>query len=891
MNISRPIRFQEELCADLKQYLDKQGKQFPKDEVLKADLHCHDHNSDVPDELLGRILKVPETWLKTSDLVKTLMRNGCEVITITNHNNARSCFELQQKGVDVLTGAEFSCTVPDFDVGIHVLTYGFNELQEKDLNKLRRNLYAFLQFARENNLATIWAHPLYYYSPNGIPPMDFFHKMALIFERFETLNGQRDTWQNLLVKTWIGSLTPGLIDRYADRYRMDPGEYCKDPYKKHLSGGSDSHMGIFAGTTGTWLHIPMLSKRRKKESLSALALEAILEGRMAPYGSHQNSEKLTIAFLDYVFQISLNRKDPGLLRILLHKGTARDKILAMIVSNAFAEVQRHKVTMSFVTMFHDCFIGKPPVFTKRWFIPKVYKPVFDQAVGIAESGRKDSADRVETFSRSIDTISRMLNDILYSRLTKKVEKLKLEGKLSGISLPNLLSKLEIPSEIRLYFETRDPETASSNPNGHRIPDVPGFLDGLSFPFLASSLILMANFTSARVLYNSRPMLNSFSEKLGKYKHPKRMLWLSDTWGDNNGVSYVLKSMHAEIKQRDLPIDMLVCGRHIESDDHLHVLEPLAAFNIPIYKQQSLRIPDFLKIHRLFQKGEYDRVICSTEGPMGLAALYLKYAFSVPSYFYIHTDWIMFARKVLEMDAGNISRFRRLLRAFYGAFDGLFALNNDQHRWLTGRHMNFEKEKVHLTSYWADRIFYRRPITKTEAFNLEINDKALLFAGRLSQEKGVMEIPEIVSRVKVKVPGLKMVIAGRGPAEEDLRKALPEAIFLGWVDHEELPVIYSAADLLILPSKFDTFSVAVLESLSCGLPVAAYKTKGPKDIIKHRENGYLVTSGDDMVQSVTEYFTNRNSERSFRLAAVETAKRYARHEILNRFLRVTGLDRE
>ena len=315
--------FHEKLKQDLKEFLNQQFRKYPVDELLKIDFHCHDYNSDIPDELLGRILNVPETWLKSEILINELIKNQCDVITITNHNNARSCFELQEKGIDVLTGAEFSCFVPDFNIGIHILAYGFLKGQEAVLNKLRKNVYKFQEFTCKENIPTIWAHPLYHYSSHGVPPYDFFNKMALIFERFEVVNGQRDTWQNMLVKVWLETLTSETIDSYAEKFRIDPLLYCKDPYHKVYTGGSDSHIGLFAGLTGSYLYVPDLEEKLKKYSKTELALNAIREGKIVPFGSHTNSEKLTIALLDYVFQIALFLKDPGLLRILLHKGTSR----------------------------------------------------------------------------------------------------------------------------------------------------------------------------------------------------------------------------------------------------------------------------------------------------------------------------------------------------------------------------------------------------------------------------------------------------------------------------------------------------------------------------------------------------------------------------------------
>src|ERR1035437_704185 len=150
--------FQNQVKHELDNFLAEQRAAFPLEESLKIDLHCHDYNSDVPDELLGRILNLPETWTSTEQLMGTLQKNNCDTFTITNHNNARSCFELKAKGLDVLTAAEFSVTVPDFKIGIHVLTYGFTPEQEKILLKRRKNVYSFLEYACENDIPTIWAH-------------------------------------------------------------------------------------------------------------------------------------------------------------------------------------------------------------------------------------------------------------------------------------------------------------------------------------------------------------------------------------------------------------------------------------------------------------------------------------------------------------------------------------------------------------------------------------------------------------------------------------------------------------------------------------------------------------------------------------------------------------
>ncbi|HID15727.1 MAG TPA: glycosyl transferase family 1, partial [Candidatus Atribacteria bacterium] len=244
--------------------------------------------------------------------------------------------------------------------------------------------------------------------------------MMLVFNRFEVLNGQRDTWQNMLVKNWIEQITPKEIDKYALDFKVDLNLYSNNPYKKSMSGGSDSHMGPFAGQTGTYLHIPNLQERLKKEKASDLALEAILKGDMAPYGTHQNSEKLSVAFIEYFMQLALYYKDAGLIRTIMHKGDSKTKVLALLISNALMELNRHKVTMKFVKVFHNNFAGKTSPKFKRFAVPKEYKKIFDKANLIPNIRKKQGEEMINGFSEVVDSILKEFNNIFFSRLNAKL---------------------------------------------------------------------------------------------------------------------------------------------------------------------------------------------------------------------------------------------------------------------------------------------------------------------------------------------------------------------------------------------------------------------------------------------------------------------------------------
>jgi len=887
----------EEVNKEMVKFNEDQIKKYPQDELMTIDLHCHDYNSDEPDELIGRILNVPETWISSEDLISSMEKHGCDTFTITNHNNARSCYEMQDRGQDILTGAEFSCIVPDFDVRIHVLAYGFTPSQESKLLKHKCDIYRFQEYALENGIPTVWAHPLYHYRKGEHPSMDFFDKMSLVFQRFEVLNGQRDTWQNMLVKTWIDSIDEEQIKKNEKKFKINTGDFCSDPAGKIMCGGSDAHMGIFAGLTGTRLYVKNLSERLKSESRSALAIEALIKGYTAPFGGINNSEKMAIAFLDYFCQIGMNMKDPGLIRLLLHKGEAVDKLQSFFILNGFSELQRHKLTLNFLKTFHNCLNGNAPGYAKKLLVKKDYKPIFKEAISMAKIRKSNPEEMSRAFDKSIENIHEKLTNLTFKRLNRKIDTIKVNGGgLFEISdVERFIDNLEVPGHARRLFERSNGKNCKNGKKSGRKTSKPmsdinisEFFDGLTFPFLATSVIAAAEFTSTKVLYQARPMLNQFAQRLGKFEQPGRMLWLSDTFDDKNGVSMSLRHMLKQIQERGLPIDLLVCSDNVEPEDHLIVVKPVAEYVPSFYKEQPIRIPNILEIHKLFRSGGYDRILCSTEGPMGAVSIFLKNAYSVPSTFYIHTDWLSYMKSSLNFSGQALSRARRLLRGFYNSFDNLILLNKDQRKWFSSEDMGFSKKNLKLTAHWVDEKFKKLPQNKKSFFGVSEDTPVLLYVGRLSEEKGVRELEYVYKEVIKDVPQMKLVIAGKGPEEERLKENLPHAVFLGWVSQDELPGIYSSADMLILPSKFDTFGNVIIEAFSCGCPVISYKIKGPKDIIEHNVSGYLLNNKKKMPEKIKDFMKDEKIRKEMKKNALKRSGDYDVDVIVERFMKDMGL---
>ncbi|TIT12954.1 MAG: glycosyltransferase family 1 protein, partial [Mesorhizobium sp.] len=96
-------------------------------------------------------------------------------------------------------------------------------------------------------------------------------------------------------------------------------------------------------------------------------------------------------------------------------------------------------------------------------------------------------------------------------------------------------------------------------------------------------------------------------------------------------------------------------------------------------------------------------------------------------------------------------------------------------------------------------------------------------GRVAIEKN------LTAFLDLDLPGSK-VIVGEGPELAKLKARYPDAHFLGHRPNDELAEIYASADVLVFPSRTDTFGNVIIEALASGTPVAAYPVTGPIDIV-------------------------------------------------------------
>jgi glycosyltransferase involved in cell wall biosynthesis/predicted metal-dependent phosphoesterase TrpH len=331
---------------------------------------------------------------------------------------------------------------------------------------------------------------------------------------------------------------------------------------------------------------------------------------------------------------------------------------------------------------------------------------------------------------------------------------------------------------------------------------------------------------------------------------KEMAKLATRDGEPGRVAVVVdgaSSMHGVTHTIDRIREHGVSGWEVEvigTDPRVdRRLPAVAEVEVPYYAGMTIGVPSVPELVHTLVEGRYDLVHLTSPGPAGIGAALTARIADLPLCGSYHTELAAYAG-LRTGDPGLEAGTRLALSIFYlqceivlspsaAADHSLIELGVDPERlgrWVRG---------VDLDLYDPDK---RKPA----AYPGEVK---VLYAGRLSREKGAELLAEAFLAARERDPRLHLLLAGGGPEEEMLRERLGEhATFLGWLDRERLAEAYASSDLFLFCSRTDTYGQVIVEAQASGLPVVAVAEGGPASLISDRQTGWLCEPDADQLAS-------------------------------------------
>jgi glycosyltransferase involved in cell wall biosynthesis/predicted metal-dependent phosphoesterase TrpH len=307
----------------------------------------------------------------------------------------------------------------------------------------------------------------------------------------------------------------------------------------------------------------------------------------------------------------------------------------------------------------------------------------------------------------------------------------------------------------------------------------------------------------------------------------RVALVADGLSATHGVSSTIQ----QIRDRGVPgFDVEVIGTDADVDRRLSAV---AEIEVPFYPGLEIGVPSVPAIVDAIADGRYDLVHVCDPGPVGLGAWIIARVLELPVVGSYHTELAAYIG--LRTGQPRLEAIARMgLGAFYGACHGVLSPSPATDERLA--ELGIRRERIARWDRGVDLQRFDPALHTPGLLPGEIN---VLYAGRLTKEKGIDLLADAFLAAHRRDPRLHLVLAGGGPEEEWLRERLGErATFLGWQAGESLARTYASADVFMFASATDTFGQVILEAQASGLPVIAVNQGGPASLIEPGDTGLL-----------------------------------------------------
>jgi D-inositol-3-phosphate glycosyltransferase len=294
-----------------------------------------------------------------------------------------------------------------------------------------------------------------------------------------------------------------------------------------------------------------------------------------------------------------------------------------------------------------------------------------------------------------------------------------------------------------------------------------------------------------------------------------------------------------------------------------------------------------RFEALSDKGIYFDVIHANYWLSAVVGHDLKHLFQIP----LITTYHSLAARIIDKELTDFDELRKVQ-------ERKLALCSDAI--ITSCKADFEQtiallqfsdlNRMSIVAPGFDRAIFM-PGSKTQArkaTGLKINEPIILYAGRIQYLKGLDLLAYVFKNLKKTIPEARLIIAGglSGSSGESYLESVKEVFkknnlsqsvdFVGAQDQFTLSSYYRAADVVVIPSRVESFGLVALEAHACGVPVVAFKVGGIPSVVLEGSSGFLADLKDleSFQDGISQILLDRKLASSFSQNAIELSKTFS-----------------
>lgn len=367
---------------------------------------------------------------------------------------------------------------------------------------------------------------------------------------------------------------------------------------------------------------------------------------------------------------------------------------------------------------------------------------------------------------------------------------------------------------------------------------------------------------------------------------------SDTF-QVNGVTSIVYESAKGLTELGHEVCIFAIGKNLKKTSNANTSANLTLIPLPslpagwIYPKERLYVPLGFSYQKL-KKFAPDIIHTHMPFTLGWEAIILARLLKIPVIGTHHTFYDHYLKHVkIDYNWGRKFSWKYTI-GFYNFCDLVLSPSESLAKVMTDQKL---KKPIMVLENFIDTQTFS-PIENKEQQKIlkkkfGLQGESLVYMGRLSYEKSVDQIIKAFALVLKNSPLAQLLIVGDGPEKENLVRLSHQLglskniIFTGFLRGEKLVEALQANDIFVTASLSESFSLTIVEAMSCGLPIVAVREKGPAEIVKNNTNGFFAQPNNpqELAEKITELLNSPEKLESFGLASRKLAMNYSKKSII------------